>query len=116
MGLVYADIELINSDDVALARRHFIGEEEIKRMHLNILVDTGSYQLAINESIQAQLQFTILDKKKAQLADGRILECDEVGPVELKFKNRSTTCRAMVLPGDCEPCLVLYRWKGWMYS
>ena len=105
MGLVYADVELINSTDMEMAKRHLIGEEEVKRMHLNILVDTGSYLLAINESIQAQLQFSVLDKKKAQLADGRILECDEVGPVELRFKNRSTTCRAMVLPGDCEPLL-----------
>jgi len=105
MGLVYADIELINGEDIALAKRHIIGEEEVKRIHLNILVDTGSYLLAINESIQAQLQFSVVDKKKAQLADGRILECDEVGPVELRFKNRSTTCRAMVLPGDCEPLL-----------
>ncbi len=32
MGLVYAEIELINAEDIALARRHFIGEEEIKRM------------------------------------------------------------------------------------
>ena len=105
MGLVYADIELINSTDLEMAKRHMIGEEEVKRIHLNILVDTGSYLLAINESIQAQLQFSVLDKKKAQLADGRILECDEVGPIELRFKNRSTTCRAMVLPGDCEPLL-----------
>ena len=105
MGLIYADIELINADDLSDARRHIIGQEEVKRMHLNILVDTGSYLLAINETIQAQLQFSVLDKKKAQLADGRILECDEVGPVELRFKNRSTTCRAMVLPGDCEPLL-----------
>jgi clan AA aspartic protease len=105
MGLVYADIELINSTDLEMAKRHIIGEEEVKRIHLNILVDTGSYLLAINESIQAQMQFSVLDKKKAQLADGRILECDEVGPIELRFKNRSTTCRAMVLPGDCEPLL-----------
>ena len=105
MGLVYADIELINSSDMEMAKRHIIGEEEVKRIHLNILVDTGSYLLAINESIQAQMQFSVLDKKKAQLADGRILECDEVGPIELRFKNRSTTCRAMVLPGDCEPLL-----------
>lgn len=42
MGVVYADIELINGEDLALARRHIIGEEEIKRMQVNILVDTGA--------------------------------------------------------------------------
>ena len=105
MSPVYAEIELINSYDMAMARRQIITNEEVKSMHLNIRVDTHSHLLVINESIQAQMQFPILDKKKAQLADGRILECDEVGPIELKFKNRSTTCRAMVLPGDCEPLL-----------
>ena len=70
MALVYADIELINADDLAFARRHIIGEEEIKRMPLNILVDMGSYMLAINELIQEQLQFPIVEKRKAKLATG----------------------------------------------
>ena len=105
MGLIYADIELINSEDIALARRHYIGEDEIKRISLNVLVDTGSYMLAINDSIQEQLKLPVLEKKNAQLANGHVVECDVVGPVELKFKNRRTVCQAMVLPGDAEPLL-----------
>ncbi|MEI6185439.1 MAG: aspartyl protease family protein [Bacteroidota bacterium] len=105
MGLVYADIELINGDDLALVRRHIIGEEEIKRMHLNLLVDTGSYMLCINESIQEQLQFPVVEKRKAQLANSNIVELDVVSNVELKFKNRRTICNAMGLPGDSEPLL-----------
>lgn len=105
MGLVYAEIELINGDDIALARRHYIGEEEIKRMHVSALVDTGSYMLCINENIQEQLQLPVVEKRKAQLADGSIAEYDVVAPVELRFKNRRSTCSAMVLPGDSEPLL-----------
>jgi clan AA aspartic protease len=105
MGLVYADIELINGGDIEMARRHVIGHEEIKRMHINVLVDTGSYMLCINESIQEQLQFPVVEKRKAQTADNRIVECDVVSMVELKFKNRRTMCNAMVLPGDAEPLL-----------
>ena len=105
MGLIYADIELINGDDLSDARRHRIGEDEVRRMNVSMLVDTGSYMLAINESIQEQLQFPIVEKRKAQLAEGHIVECDVVAPVELRFKNRATTCRAMVLPGDAEPLL-----------
>ena len=105
MGLVYADIEIINGEDLALVRRHIIGEEEVRRMPINILVDTGSYMLCINESIQEQMQFPIVEKRKAQTADGRIVECDVVSTVELKFKNRRTMCNAMVLPGDAEPLL-----------
>lgn len=105
MGLVYAEIELINGEDIALARRHIIGEDEIKKMQVTALVDTGSYMLCINETIQEQLQFPLQEKRKAQLANGSIVECDVVGPVELRFKNRQTTCRAMVLPGDSEVLL-----------
>lgn len=105
MGLIYAEVELINGGDLELARRNFIGEEEIKRMRVTALVDTGSLNLAINENIQEQLQLPVVDKRKAQLANGSIIECDVVAPVEVKFKNRSTTCRAMVLPGDAEPLL-----------
>jgi hypothetical protein len=31
MGLVYAEIELINGEDISLSRRNIIGEDEIKK-------------------------------------------------------------------------------------
>jgi predicted aspartyl protease len=81
MGLVYADIELINADDIGLVRRYIIGEEEVKRISLNILVDTGAYNLCINESIQQQLDLPFIEKRKAQLANGHIEEYNVVGPI-----------------------------------
>jgi len=105
MGLVYADVELINGYDLENARRYIIGEDEVRKMHVNMLVDTGSIMLCINESIQEQLQYPVTEKRKAETADGRIIECDVVSGVELRFKNRQTTCRAMVLPGSSEPLL-----------
>lgn len=105
MGLVYAVIELINGEDLALVRRNFIGVDEVKKIHVNALVDTGSIYLAINENIQAIMQFPVDEKRKAQLANGDIVECDVVSSVEVRFKNRKATCRAMVLPGDSEPLL-----------
>lgn len=102
MGLVYAEIELINAEDIALARRNVIDKDEIKRMWVTALVDSGSYMLAINENIQEQLQLPIVEKRKAQLADGQIAEYDVVAPVEIRFKNRRSSCSAMVLPGDSE--------------
>jgi hypothetical protein len=66
-------------------------------------VDAGSYMLAINENIQEQLQLPVVEKRKAQMANGSIVECDVVAPVEIRFKNRRSSCSAMVLPGDAEP-------------
>ncbi|MEI6488867.1 MAG: retroviral-like aspartic protease family protein [Bacteroidota bacterium] len=105
MGTVYADIELINADDVALARKHIIGEDEIKRINVKMLVDSGAYMMAINESIQEQMNFPFKERRKAVMADGRIMEYDTVGPIEIKFKNRTAVCNAFVLPGDAEPLL-----------
>lgn len=105
MGQIYAEIELINGMDRALAMKHIIGEEEIKRMCITPLVDTGAMMLCINESIQEVLQFPVVESKKVQLANGSVIECDMVGYVQLRFKNRNTECRAIVLPGDYEPLL-----------
>ncbi len=105
MGLIYADIEIINGYDLENARRFIIGEDEVRKMTINMLVDSGSLMLCINEEIQQQLQFPTDEKRKAETADGLIVECDVVKGVELRFKNRKTTCRAMVLPGSSEPLL-----------
>ncbi|MFM7772161.1 MAG: clan AA aspartic protease, partial [Acidimicrobiaceae bacterium] len=105
MGLVYSDVELVNGDDLALVRNKIKGEDEVKRIHVNMLVDTGSVYMCINENIQEQLKLPILEQRKGQLANGHIVEYNVVGPLEVRFKNRRCTVNAMVLPGDNEPLL-----------
>ncbi len=61
MGLIYATIELINGDDVTLAKKHIIGEEEIHHTFLNALVDTGAIMLTINDSIKEQLALDVIE-------------------------------------------------------
>ena len=103
MGLVHAEIEIINGGDIEMVRRNLMDKDEIRSMTVTMLVDSGAYNLCINEVIQEQMEFPIVEKRKAQMANGSIEEFDVVGNVEVRFKNRATTCRAMVLPGDSEP-------------
>jgi clan AA aspartic protease len=105
MGFVHADIALIKNIDFENAKSLIIGEEEIKRMTINILIDTGALNLCINKNIQAQLQLPFVEKRFGVTADGRRIETDMVEPVKIKFKNRNTSCLAMVLPGDSEPLI-----------
>jgi clan AA aspartic protease len=105
MGVVYADVELINEEDITLARRNIIGYEEVKRMRLSMLVDSGAYMMAINETIQSQLEFPFIEKRKVQLASGEVAEYDVVGPIDVRFANRRAVCSAFVLPGDSESLL-----------
>jgi clan AA aspartic protease len=103
VGLVYADIELISGDDLALHRRGHINDTEIRRMTVNAMVDSGALMLVINEEIKAQLGLQKVDTSSAQLADGSIIKVEVVGPVEVRFANRRATVDALVLPDDAEP-------------
>ena len=105
MGLVYAEITLINGDDLAMVRRNIIGEDEVRKVNVNMMADSGAYMLCINESIQEQLQLPFAEKKKLITGDGSIHEFDVVGPVQVIFQDRLASCNAIVLPGDNEPLL-----------
>lgn len=105
MDLVHAEIEIINGGDLEMVRRNLLDQEDVKRMTVTMLVNSGAYNLCINEEIQEQLQLPVVEKRKGMLADGSIREYDVVDNVQLRFKNRATTCRAMVLPGSSEPLL-----------
>ncbi|MEI6184155.1 MAG: clan AA aspartic protease [Bacteroidota bacterium] len=105
MGLVYADLEIINTIDIALAKKSIIGEEEIKSLRVNALVNTGAYNMCINEIIQSQLELPFVEKRTGVLANGEIETYDLVGPLTIKFKNRTTICNALVLPGNNEVLL-----------
>jgi hypothetical protein len=105
MGIVYAEIELINEADVALEKRHIIGTDEVRRIRLNMIADSGAWMMAINESIQFQMEFSYIDKREVRLANGQIAEYDVVGPIGVRFANRRALCSAFVLLGDSEPLL-----------
>ena len=102
MGLVYAEIDLLNGGDVYLQRKKLVDEKEVKKVTINALVDSGAYMVTINENVRAQLDLPFIEKQFGRLADETLLELDVVGPVEVRFENRRTTVDAIVLPGNSE--------------
>lgn len=105
MGYVRADIELTNEEDIALNRRGYLPDDEIRKVTTRALVDSGAYDLILNQEIQNRLQLPVLGKRTVKLADETIIEVDIVGPVEVRFETRATTVRALVLP-DTEEVLL----------
>jgi len=105
MGLVYAEIELINTEDLMLHRRRLLAEDKIKRMRIRAMVDSGSYMMVITDDIRQQLDLPLIQEQMFRLADDSEIQGEVVGPVEIHFENRSTTVRAVVLPGAEEPLL-----------
>lgn len=103
--MVYAEIELKNYEDLTFVKRNLIGLEEVRQIRINMLVDSGSYYLVINENIQEVLQLPVLRKERFRLANDQAEEYAVVGPVQVKFGEKTASCDAIILPGDSEPLL-----------
>ena len=70
MGLIYADLELVSADDIALERKGYIKKEDIKKENVKALVGSGAYMMCINEHIKSQLDLSVVDTMEAELTDG----------------------------------------------
>ncbi|MFZ5628184.1 MAG: clan AA aspartic protease [Spirochaetota bacterium] len=88
MGLVYAKIELSNPKLPDLAS-----------YTADALVDTGAFMLCIPEHVRLQLNLAELEKREVTLADNTKQLCPYVGPIMIRFANRSCFTGALVL-GD----------------
>jgi hypothetical protein len=84
--------------------------DEVNRLRVSMLVDTSSYMMCINESIQEQLP--VLDSKKAQMGENSIINCHVLDHLQMRFKNRHRSGHALVLPRESEPLLGTYQYKN----
>jgi clan AA aspartic protease len=105
MGLVYAEITLVNGGDQYMNKKNLILDSEVRKIKVKMLVDYGAYMLAINEETMHQLGLVSEEERSAQMADGSIVTFPVVGPINVYFENRKVTCSAMVLPGSTEMLL-----------
>ncbi len=105
MGLIHAQIELINTGDLIMVRRKLMDEPKVRRIAVTALVDSGAYMMCINETIKEQLGLEVIDEQIVELATGQKERLKITEPVEVIFLNRSTSCRALVLPGNAEVLL-----------
>jgi clan AA aspartic protease len=112
MGYVHAEIELTNEHDVLRNYDDLLPESEIRRVTTMALVDTGAWDLCINEEVQQRLNLRVIGKQTVKLADETLLEVDIVGPVAIRFEDRSTITTAIVLPATSEVLLGAYPLEG----
>jgi clan AA aspartic protease len=86
MGIVIAKLVLSNPREPTLAPIEVVA-----------LADTGSVFLCIPEHIRLQLNLEVLEEREVTLADGRRATYPYVGPVILRYKNRTGCVGALVL-------------------
>jgi clan AA aspartic protease len=80
-------------------------KEDVKKLSVTALVDSGAMTLIINEAIAEQLELDVQEQLEVTLADGSRRKCDYVGPVSIRFANRYSSCNALVIPGADEVLL-----------
>jgi clan AA aspartic protease len=100
MGHVFADITLKNAGDVTDVDRGYIKATEVRETAVRALVDTGAGSLVINDWVQAKLGLTVKGLKRVTLGNNTKEVCKVTEPVEVHWKDRQTTCPALVIPGD----------------
>jgi hypothetical protein len=105
MENVHAEIEIINYGDLVMAERNFMNEGDVKRMHINVMVNSKTWMLCINENIQSLLNLPFVRKEKVRRTDGQIEEYDIAGSIEIRFDDQKAYCEAIVLPADTQPVL-----------
>ena len=105
MGLVYADIELINLADETLCEDGYLTRDQVRSMPITVMADTGAIRLTINETIRKQLGLRQRTEMRVTLADGTVRVLPVAGPVRIKFLERDCVTDAFVLPGNEEPLL-----------
>ena len=98
MGLVFEEVTLKNSRDVTNAGCGIINEREIHQKTVKALVDTGAFTLAIDEELRQELGLEITGRKKVALANNEKVIYQRTEPVDIHWKDRSASIRAVVLP------------------
>jgi hypothetical protein len=104
IGLIYADVELINLKDEMLVEEGF-RKEDTRKTSVRILADGGAIRLTINEEIKQQLGLRRGIDLTATLADGLLKTIESGSGIKVLFKDRTREVDTFVMPGNAEPLL-----------
>ena len=105
MGEVRTEVTLVNIGDHEVANRGYIPQEQVRRLTVNAVVDTGAWTLVINEAIREKLGLRVEETLDTTVAGGGKVPSQVTEEVRICWKNRKASCEAVVLPGETEVLL-----------
>ncbi|MDR1247977.1 MAG: aspartyl protease family protein [Treponema sp.] len=100
MGEVRTEITLVNLREAGKAQDGLIPESQVRRLTVNAVVDTGAVTLVINEETREKLGLRVEETGEVTLAGGVKAPCRVTETVKICWKNRRTTCEAVVIPDE----------------
>ncbi|MDR1149970.1 MAG: retroviral-like aspartic protease family protein [Spirochaetaceae bacterium] len=112
MGIVRTEITLVNIRDMNVADVGYMPQDQVRRLTVNALVDTGAWTLVISEKTREKLGLRVEEPNEATLAGGIKVSSGITEYVEVRWKDRKTACEAVVLPGEEDVLLGAYPLEG----
>ena len=91
VGKVFADVELVSTEDEVLLRRGHIQAGQVRHARLNMLVDTGSTLMSIPEEEIAKLGLPVFNEMTSRFANGQSATRKVYGPVRIQIMGRETS-------------------------
>jgi clan AA aspartic protease len=88
MGIITATVELSNPT-----------QPKLSPLSVSALVDTGAMTICIPEHVAVQLELAEIEQREVRTADERSHVVPYVGPIQIRFQNRTCFTGALVI-GD----------------
>jgi predicted aspartyl protease len=98
VGRFSVEFEVANDRDLMRADEGIIPPEQVRRMTIEGVVDSGAARLVLPETVVKHLGLESIGKVRVRYADRRTAKRDEVDHVSLKLLGRQGTFRAAVEP------------------
>ena len=98
-GRFSVEVELSNQEDLFRAKVGLIPPEQVRRVRLRGVVDSGATRLVIPEAIALQLGVETSGSAKVRYADGHTADRAIVKDIHLAYGGRESVFNAIVEPG-----------------
>jgi clan AA aspartic protease len=105
MGKVMTKLTLENIVDRGNAANGLIRPDQVRRVEVDALVDTGATTLVLPADIAAKLGVAFRDRKTARMADGSLSEVARVSGLYIEILGRDMTGDALVVPAGATPLI-----------
>jgi predicted aspartyl protease len=98
VGRFTVDFEVANNDDLALARRGLLAQDEVRRETIRGVVDSGAAKLVLPEAVVKRLGLPLGNSINVRYADGRRAKRKGAEGVYVQLLGRHGTFSAISEP------------------
>jgi len=104
-GRVAEQIEVGNEGDEALVRAGHLRADQVRRVTLTALVDSGATMLVLPEDVIQRLGLPVVRTVRSRLGNGQIVSSTVYGPARLKVLERVANVDVMSVPAGAPALL-----------